>query len=628
MTAADDSNSTVIDQDPVGLLAAIVSSSTDAIVSKDLDGRITSWNAGAERMFGYAAPEAVGQSVMIVLPPDRVAEEFGMIERIARGERIEHFETLRRRKDASLVEVSLNVSPIRDAAGRIVGASWVAREITEQRRIEERLRVTLSAIGDAVVSTDVDGTVTFLNPVAERMVGSDADDATGRPVEALLRITSEATGARLTIPLRTALESEGPVRWPSGALLRGAHGAYPVEGTAAPIRTRTGALDGVVFVFRDISGRRHAELAANRLAAIVAGSDDAILSKDVNGIVTSWNAGAERVFGWTEEEMVGQSILRVIPPERHHEEPDILARFQRGERVDHFETVRVRKDGTRIDVSLTISPILDEHGRVIGASKIARDITTLLAAQRTLERYARDLEDRVQERTKMLEESLGDLEAFSYSLSHDLRAPLRAIRGFSEVLVEDYAERLGDGTRFLDRVVSATDRMEKLINDVLAFARLGHQQAELGPVDTDRVVREIVAERPELQQPQADVQVGGRLPMVIAHEATLIQCISNLLDNAVKFVEPGVTPTVCISAEQDGGRTRICVKDNGIGIAPEARERLFGLFERAATPTSYHGMGLGLAIVRKAVGRMGGSVGVRSEPGKGSTFWVDLPTAT
>src|SRR5690606_3738655 len=135
-------------------------------------------------------------------------------------------------------------------------------------------------------------------------------------------------------------------------------------------------------------------------------------------------------------------------------------------------------------------------------------------------------------------------------------------------------------------------------NDVLAFAKLGHEEPVLEPVDADRVVRELVAERPELQMPQAKVEVKGRLPRVMGHEATFVQCISNLLDNAVKFVEPGVTPNVCITAEEEGDRTRICVSDNGIGIAPEARERLFGLFERAATPTSYHGMGLGLAIVR------------------------------
>src|SRR5690606_30698985 len=144
LIAADDSGFGVIEQDPVGLLAAIVSSSTDAIVSKDLEGRITSWNAGAERIFGYSAVEAVGQLVTIVLPPDKVEEEFEQLERTARGERIEHFETVRRRKDGSLVEVSLNVSPIRDGVGRIVGASWVSRELTERRRIEERLRVTVS----------------------------------------------------------------------------------------------------------------------------------------------------------------------------------------------------------------------------------------------------------------------------------------------------------------------------------------------------------------------------------------------------------------------------------------------------------------------------------------------------
>jgi PAS domain S-box-containing protein len=627
LSAAAASPSDVSSGDPAGLLAAIVSSSTDAILSKDLGGRITSWNRGAEHLFGYAADEAIGRSIDLISPPDRASEEAALLERVGRGEHVEHFETVRRRKDGSLVEVSINLSPIRDHAGAIIGASSVARDIGEQRRAQERLRVTLDSIGDAVVSTDVDGTVIFMNPVAERMIGCDSAEASGRHVDQVIRITSEVTGERLTIPVQEALRSEDPVRWPSRALLGGAHGAHPVEGTVAAIRSDIGTIGGIVFVFRDISRRRQAELAANRLAAIVSGSDDAIVSKDLNGIVTSWNAGAERVFGWTEREMLGQSILKVIPPERHHEEPDILARFQRGSRVDHFETVRVRKDGTRIDVSLTISPIRDEEGRVVGASKIARDVTEVKAAQAMLERHARELEEKVRERTAMLEESIGDLEAFSYSLSHDLRAPLRAIRGFSEVLSEDYGEHLGDGTRFLDRIMAASERMERLIQDVLAFARLAHQHPPLVPVDVDRVARELIAERPELQLPRADVTVPEPLPAVVGHEATVIQCLSNLLDNAVKFVPPGTLPKVCISAEAEGDCTRICVADNGIGIEPEAQQRLFELFHRVATSGTYHGTGLGLAIVRKAAERMNGQVGVRSSPGKGSTFWLELPTA-
>jgi PAS domain S-box-containing protein len=397
----------------------------------------------------------------------------------------------------------------------------------------------------------------------------------------------------------------------------------PIDDSAAPIRDSRNKLIGVVLVFRDVSQRREAELAALRLAAIVMGSDDAIISKNLDGTVTTWNPGAERIFGYTAAEMVGQSITKLIPKDRLDEEQQILARLQRGERVDHFRTVRQTKDGRLIHVSLTISPIRNKEGEIIGASKIARDATEIMQAQEQLAAHATELEAKVRERTARLQETVAELEAFSYSLSHDMRAPLRAMQSFTEIFIEEHGAKVPEGLHYLQKVIGAANRLDRLIRDVLNFARISRTEIEVAPVNLDELVRDILRERPELQTP-GTVQVQHPLHSVMGHDASLTQCLTNLLDNAVKFVVPGVKPRVEVFTEVRNGRVRINVRDNGIGIDPEAQKRLFGIFQRLNPANAYRGTGVGLAIVRRAAERMHGQVGVDSSPGLGSTFWVEL----
>lgn len=609
-------------------LASLVNSSGDAILSKDLTGRITSWNPAAERIFGYSAAEVIGRPVTILFPPDRIAEEADILARIARGERILHYETVRRRKDGRLIEVSLTVSPIHDADGRVIGASKVARDISEQRREKEQLAVTLACIGDAVISTDERGRVVFMNPVAERLTGWSRAEAAGRPLCEIFHIVNETTRREVRSPVDRVLEEGVTVGLANHTILIARDGGErPIDDSAAPIRDRAGELVGVVLVFRDVTERRAAELAALRLAAIVEGSDDAIVGKDLQGVVQSWNPGAQRIFGYTEEEMIGRSITVLLPPDRLAEEQQILARLQRGERVEPFTTLRVRKNGEHFPVSLTISPIRDDEGRVIGASKIARDITALHQAQEQLRSHAAELETKVRERTARLESVVSELEAFSYSLSHDMRAPLRAIHSFSEIVLADCGDRIGEGAGYLRKIIGAAARLDRMIQDVLNFAKLSRSDLPMGPVDVDKLVRDLLAERPEFQSPPDAVRIEGRLAPVIGHDASLTQCLTNLLANAVKFVAPDVVPKVLVFTRELDDRVRICVSDNGIGISPANQRRLFAMFERLETGSRFEGTGVGLAIVRKAVERMKGAVGVESDEGRGSTFWIELPRA-
>jgi len=227
-----------------------------------------------------------------------------------------------------------------------------------------------------------------------------------------------------------------------------------------------------------------------------------------------------------------------------------------------------------------------------------------------------------------LETANQELEAFSYSVSHDLRAPLRAIRQLSQVFLEDYGEKLEAGARsILDRIVTSGARLDALIQDVLAYSRVIRSSFQFKSVQLDPLVHEVLQQQPGLQAPQANVSIQSPLSPVLGHHALLTQCLSNLLGNAVKFVPKGKTPEITVRTEPRDSMVRIWVEDNGIGIDPRHRQRLFNLFERLHSSQEYEGTGIGLSIVRKAVVRMGGTVGVESEPGKGSRFWMELHAA-
>jgi len=408
-----------------------------------------------------------------------------------------------------------------------------------------------------------------------------------------------------------------------------------------PYRVASGKMDGAVLSVHDIDAikrreeeRAKAELANARLAAIVESSDDAIISKSLDGVVQSWNQAAQRLFGYAADEMVGKSILTIIPEERRDEEREILSRLLRGERIDHFETDRRRKDGSLIDISLTVSPVRDSTGRIIGASKVARDITRLKHQQSDLSREVgerRKAEDRIRDLNQTLEgrvrERTAELEAFSYSIAHDLRGPLRSIHRFSDLLGEDYAEKLDEvGRDYLKRLAEGAARMDRLIDDLLDYSRVARADIRPHAVDLNALCAEVRHELAgDIAERKGRLIVHPDLPGVMGDRLLLRQALINLVSNALKFVAPGTAPEVMITAEPRPGAVRIRIQDNGIGIPQDYHGRVFRIFERLNPPEAFPGTGVGLAIVKKAVERMDGTLGLDSEPGRGSTFWIELP---
>ena len=310
------------------------------------------------------------------------------------------------------------------------------------------------------------------------------------------------------------------------------------------------------------------------------------------------------------------------------------------------------KAGERHEVEF-VSNLYDEDGRKVIQCNI-RDITQrkrteadLRHAKEMLAKHAAGLEVVVAERTATLRESLGELQAFSYSVSHDMRSPLRAMQGFAQFLLEDYRAKLDEqGVNYLEQIMRSAVRLDGLVQDVLSYSSILHTPAVMKPVDLDSLVRDILQTYPTGNK--AEIRIQGKLPQVLGNEAFLTQCFSNVLGNAAKFVSPGTTPQIEIRAEESASMNRpahegiampstlsgpgsayvrIWIEDNGIGIAAQHHDRVFRLFERVHPTTEYEGTGIGLTIARKAAERMGAQLGFESELGKGSRFWIQLRKA-
>ena len=366
--------------------AAIVENSDDAIVSKDLDGTILSWNEAATRMYGYTAEEAIGQPIDIVIPDDpaRQQEEQDLRAQIARGERIQHYETIRRRKDGTWFEISLSISPVRDATGQVVAAAGFARDISE-RRVFQTAQYQAAIVensDDAIVSEDLDGTILSWNEAATRMYGYTAEEAIGQPIDIVIPDDPARQQEELDIRARIARGEriqhyESTRRRKDGTWLE-------ISLSISPVRDATGQVVAAAGFARDISERRVFQTPSYQ-AAIVENSDDAIVSKDLDGTILSWNDAATRMYGYTAEEAIGQPIEIVIPenPTRQQEELKIRERIARGERIQHYESIRRRKDGTRLEISLSISPVRDATGQVVAAAGFARDISERRVFQST-----------------------------------------------------------------------------------------------------------------------------------------------------------------------------------------------------------------------------------------------------
>lgn len=466
----------------IALLAAVVENSDDAIITKDLNGVITSWNRGAEAIFGYSAEEAIGQSITILIPLDRIDEEPEILKRICRGEKIDHYETVRQRRDGTLIDISLTVSPLRSSTGEIFGASKIARDITHSKRS-----------------------------------------------------------------------------------------------------------------YTDLI----------RLASIVESSDDAIITKDLNGIITSWNRGAEKMFGYAANEAIGKSVTMLMPPERTDEEPEILERVRAGEKIDHYETVRCRKDGTRVHISLSVSPLLDDRGRVIGASKIARNIDERLRAESA------------QRQTETMERIMAAQEAERHRIARDLHDHLgQKVTGL-RLLVGTMLEQCGgyDPEKFEFQHLR---QLTAQIDQDIGFLSWELRPTEIEIVGLPDAINSFVREWSRQYGLVADFHFYGPedqlAPPALSPEVEthIYRIVQEALNNVLKHAEANCVNVVL---RVKGDELTLTIEDDGKGFdLPETTSK---------RKEGHHGMGLVGMSERAQL--MDGTLDIDTGPGRGATLVVSVP---
>jgi len=499
------------------------------------------------------------------------------------------------------------------------------------RANEEWLRVTLRSIGDGVIATDEAGRVAFMNLSAEKLTGWRDADAVGRPLGEIFHIIRKDDHSLIQDPVGLVLREDGEGLAHHTLLIARDGTESFIMDSGAPILDDAGRIRGVVLVFQDETEQVKAAEAQQRrkalLRAVTESASDLIYAKDLEGRLTLANSATLRTFGRLAEQALGFKDADLAPQAqqcRKIVETDRQV-FETGQEVTEEETFG--PPGAVRVYSTTKTPLRDNSGVIVGLVGVSRDITDRKRTEEEILRLNAELEQRVIERTQALLEANAELEAFSYTIAHDLRAPVRNMHSLADALVEDFAEDLpAEAQEYTRRIVGAAVRMDNLIKDLLAYARLSREAIRLEPLDLDAVLSDVLGQmRPEMHERRAEVSVERPLGRVLAHRTTLGQVMTNLLGNALKFVKEDQKPVARVCSEDRGDHVRIYVEDRGIGIAPEHRERIFRVFERLHAQEAYPGTGIGLAIVRKATERMGGSCGVESNPGGGSRFWVELP---
>jgi PAS domain S-box-containing protein len=470
-----------------------------------------------------------------------------------------------------------------------------------------RLAALVDSFEDAIICTSLDGTIEFWNRPAERIFGYTAEEAVGRPIGIIIPpghpvedevMRQVRQGARVDSYVTVRQRKNGEL--------------IDILLSVSPMLAPDGEGIGLSMIARSIDRSGVIEREALRLAAIVDSSDDAIVSKDLHGIVTSWNRAAEHMFGYTADEIVGKSITTIIPSDRLPEEDFVLSQVRKAIRIEHFETVRVRKDGSLIDISLTVSPIKGKDGQVIGVSKIARDIS---------------------ERKRLLaelEESGRLKDEFLATLSHELRTPLNALMGYAQMLREGKIPEDGRG-RALELIDRNARALVRLVGDVLDISRIvaGKARLKLEACDLMPVLEAAIdVVRPPLEAKRLSlVRELEQGPATVLGDADRLQQVFwNLLANAVKFTPEGGRITVAL--RKDAGIVRVSVSDTGVGIAADFLPYMFQRFRQgnARVDREFGGLGLGLALVRHFVELHGGVVRATSAGlGHGSSFEVSLP---
>jgi PAS domain S-box-containing protein len=609
-----------------GFLQTLVEIFDDhAVAILSQEGNILSWNSGAQLIFGYTADEITGRPFSMLYPPEQRSPERLARDLEGRG----NGENWRIRRDKTRFWAHSSMIPMPGREGGILGYINVTRDLTRREKAEERFSLLVNSVQDyAIFMLDPTGRILSWNTGAERLKGWSAAEIIGRHFS--------------TFYTRDDIDSGHPAKELNTAA---SVGRYEEEGWrlrkdgtrfwANVVITRLNDLNGKLIGFskvtRDLTERRMNEEALRqseeRFRLLVESVKDyAIIMLDPRGHIVSWNAGAQRIKGWNVDEIIGRHFSLFYPPE------DIKA-----DKMDHeletathegrFEACgwRVRKDGSRFWANVIITALRDEQGVLRGFGKVTRDISEHKAADDALKQAHEALEERVQERTRLLESAIKELETFSYSVSHDLRAPLRSMDGFSAALLKNYSDRLDDRARnYLSRIRGSSQRMAQLIDDLLNLSRLGRQEMHKEKVDMTALAQKVMDDLRHAE-PKRRVEFAVQPGLAAWGDPNLLKIVlENMLGNAWKYTSRREQAKIAFGANTTKDKTVFYIRDNGAGFDMSFADRLFIPFQRLHGPNEFSGTGIGLATVKRVIQRHGGDVWGHGELEAGATFFFTL----
>ena len=735
-------------------LAAIVTWSNEAIIGKTIDGFVTSWNPAAESIYGYSAQEMIGKPISVLIPPQHRDEFHSILQKIRHGEHV-HYETERLRKDGTRVFVSISVAPIRDSAGILLGASTIARDITEQKKAQEELqraslyaRSLIEASLDPLVTISKDGKIMDVNRATEQatgvarneLIGSDfcayfsepekardgyqtvfAEEAvrdyplvlrhrSGKHIDVLYnasvfrdaagevegvfaaardvteqkrtqeelklaslyarnlieasvdplvtiskdgkimdvnRATELATGAGreelidsdfsnyFSEPTKARagylqVFAEETVRDYPLALRHRSGQLMEVLYNASVFRNAAGDVEGVFAAARDVTQQNRYQEEVRRASlyarSLIEASLDPLVTISKDGKIMDVNRATELATGGERDELIGSDFCNYFsdPEKARAGYQHVFAQ----ETVRDYPLALRHRSGQLMDVLYNAAVYKNPAGEVEGVFAAARDITQRKRAEEAVRKLNQELEQRVLSRTAQLQAANQELEAFTYSVSHDLRAPLRHVSGFSKILSEDFSPVLpAEAQHLVERISEGTRRMGMLVDDLLNLGRIGRHEVRLQVAGLDSVVVDVLRDlQPEAQARNVQWKIG-RLPYVECDPALLRQVFQNLLSNALKFTRPREKAIIEVGQEIRDGVSVVYVRDNGVGFSMKYADKLFGVFQRLHRSEDFEGTGVGLATVERIIRKHGGKIWAEAELDKGAKFYFTLGTS-
>lgn len=641
-----DITDTRITEEKKGHFASIVQFSDDAIISKTLDGYVTSWNNAAERIFGYTAHEMIGNHITKILPPDRLNEETHILERLKNGERIDHFETKRITKDGKLLDISLTISPVKDSKGRIIGASKIARDITSQKKAEQRIRESEERLRQATHGADL-GTFSwditnqvfnFSDRLAHiygythtaRLSYEDLNDAIFREDKSIAEKAFQKAlkTSILNYQVRIVLPNiNQTLRW-----IR-LNAKINFDESPTPIK-----IQGIVM---DVTEQKESEQrireSEERLRLAAEAAELGMWDVDLITGVTVSSQEHRKIIGYPKNEQWDyDKYLQYI----HHEDRYMVQNaFQQALKTGRmaYEARIIRPDKTERWIRVNGTTMYDKKRTPVRLLGTTLDITDQKVASEALENMVLERTKELLHSNEQLERSNHELEQFAYIASHDLQEPLRKIQTFAD-LVKDHLHDKTTTERYFSKINSSAQRMSMLINDVLNYSRLTKTGEQFADADLNRILKQVLSDFELLIEQKQAVITHSELPVIKGIPLQLNQLLSNLISNSLKFSENKPEINISwriLSANEverkyprlnvDNTYIELIFKDNGIGFEQQYAEQIFIIFQRLNNQRIYSGTGIGLALCKKIVEHHQGIITASSEKGQGATFTIILP---